>query len=171
MEETEYKANKPDISGFLVCQGAKCMCKYGTSPGELLVKTQSKHYVNDTEGVQKPIASHLDIGSPFKPPFFGSCSKMQNKACAPAITEWKDFYEDVELSHGGMPLLDKSKCTCSIGSPQCINIIDHGQKGSASGENAAKADENVHSQLNPLVNPKAIDDTNPYEGVQLSGES
>lgn len=171
MEETEYKTSKAEISGFVVCQGAKCMCKFGTAPGNLLVLTQAKHFVNDPQGVQKPIASHLDIGATFKPPFFGSCSKMNNKPCTPAITAWKDYYEDVELSHGGMPLIDKSTGTCAMGSSGCISIIDHGQKGSASGANAEKANERVHSQINPLVNPKAIDDNDPFEGVQLNGES
>jgi hypothetical protein len=171
MEETEYTTSKAEKSGFLVCQGAQCMCKFGSNPAELLVLTQTKHYVNDNAGSQKLIASHLDIGVPYKPPFFGSCKKMLNKPCNPVITAWKEYYEDVELSHGGMPLLDKSTCTCAIGTPDCINIIQHGQKGSASGANAANAEEKVHSQINPLVNPKAIDDKDPFAGVNLTGES
>jgi hypothetical protein len=34
----------------LVCHGATCQCKFGTTPDKLAVKTQSKRYINEKDG-------------------------------------------------------------------------------------------------------------------------
>lgn len=50
----------------LVCQGALCMCNFGTAPDKLKVKTQSKRYINDKDGADKLMATHMDIGKTFE---------------------------------------------------------------------------------------------------------
>ena len=137
----------------LVCHSAICQCKFGTTPDTIEVKSQSRHFINDN-GKQKLIANTIDIGQPFKINTFGSCKKMNNGPCKPAITEWKGFYDKVTLSNGGKPLLEDSKGTCAVGAPGCIDIIFHGQVAQPGPKNAAKAKEETQSQLNPLVNLK-----------------
>jgi len=134
----------------LVCHGAICQCKYGTTPDKISVKSQTRHYINDS-GTQKLMANTKDIGQPFELNTFGSCKKMNNNPCQPAITEWKDFYEAVTLINKGHPLLEDSKGTCAVGGPQSIDIKFHGQVAQPGPKNVAKADKDVQSQLNPLV--------------------
>lgn len=50
----------------LVCQGATCQCKFGTTPDKLTVKTQSKRYINEKDGSKKLMATHVDIGPTFE---------------------------------------------------------------------------------------------------------
>ncbi len=135
----------------LVCHGALCLCKYGTMPDTLDVQSQTRHFIND-KGRQKLIGNTLDLGIPFQTKTFGSCKKMNNAPCAPAVTEWKGFYDKVTLSNGGKPLLKDSTGTCAVGTPGCISILFHGQVAEPGAANAAKANQAVQSILNPLVN-------------------
>jgi hypothetical protein len=135
----------------LVCHGAICQCKFGTTPDTLNVKSQSRHFINDN-GQQKLIANTLDIGQPFKINTFGSCKMLNNGPCKPAVTAWQGFYEKVTLSNSGKPLQEKSTATCAVGAPGCIAITFHGQVAQPSTKNVAKANEEAQSQLNPLVN-------------------
>lgn len=138
----------------LVCHGATCLCKWGTAPDKLDVRSQTRHFIND-KGRQKLIANTIDVGLPFQAKTFGSCKKMNNAPCAPAVTEWKGFYESVTLSNGGKPLLEDSKATCAVGTPGCIEILQHGQNAGPGAAAAKKADKDAQSQLNPLVCPDA----------------
>lgn len=140
----------------LVCNGAICQCKFGTTPDKLKVK-QTDYYVNDSNGSEKSIANTMDIGQPFEANTFGSCKKMNNNPCKPAVTEWKDFYDNVTLQNGGKILLENSKATCAVGGSPCIDITFHGQTASVTQHHAAKAEENKQSQLNPIVNVKELD--------------
>ncbi|WP_118951998.1 DUF4280 domain-containing protein [Taibaiella helva] len=137
----------------MVCNGAICQCKFGTTPDKLKVK-QKDYYINDTEGSQKAIGNTMDIGQPFEANTFGSCKKMNNNPCKPAITEWKDFYDKVTLQNGGKVLLENSKATCAVGGSPCVDITFHGQTASPSQQQAAKANENVQATLNPAINLK-----------------
>lgn len=60
----------------LVCQGATCNCKFGTTPDKLKVLTQNKHYINEEEPKEKLVATTADIGSTFEKNTFGLC-KLQ----------------------------------------------------------------------------------------------
>ncbi len=114
-------------SGHLVCVGAQCQCKFGTAPAKLKVLSQDKHFLNDDKLKKKLMATSKEIGQPFDPPFFGSCSKMNNSPCAVALSEWAEYYDKIKLKNGAMPLLEGSKGTCSVGAKDCITIIWHGQ--------------------------------------------
>ncbi|WP_118975053.1 DUF4280 domain-containing protein [Taibaiella koreensis] len=149
----------------LVCNGAMCQCKFGTTPDKLKVK-QTDYYINDSDGSQKSIANTMDIGQPFQANTFGSCKKMNNNPCKPAITEWKDFYDKVTLQNGGKILLENSKATCTVGGSPCVDITFHGQTAAVAAQNTAKAKEEVGSQLNPLVNLKTVEEKQPVLPTQ-----
>ncbi|RFM30009.1 DUF4280 domain-containing protein [Deminuibacter soli] len=138
----------------LVCQGAVCQCKFGTTPDKLKVKSQQGYYVNDKDGAQKPIANTKDIGQPFEANTFGSCKKMNNNSCKPNITAWKDFYDQVTLPNNGKILLENSKAVCAVAGSPCIDITFHGQTAAITAAHAQKANNDVQSQLNPLMNAK-----------------
>jgi hypothetical protein len=77
------------------------------------------------------------------------------------ITKWSGVYEKVILSNKGKILLEDSKATCPIGGPDCISITKHGQKTEGSSQNSKNANGEVHSQLNPMVNIKKMEERNP----------
>lgn len=139
----------------LVCQGALCRCNFGTTPDKLKVLTQNKRYINDKEGSQKLMATHMDIGKTFEKNTFGSCAKLNNNPCQVVVTQWSGFYEKIILQdNNGKALLEDSKATCPIGSPDCITILNHGQTAEASQKNVDNADEEVLAELVPFVNIK-----------------
>lgn len=146
-------ANK---TGFIICAGALCVCKFGKSPAKFKVLTQKKHYINDPQGGQKLMATHKELGQPFESPFFGSCSKMNNNACKVNVTEWSDFYDKVTIETGGHPLIDSSKATCPTGAKDCITVSWHGQVASPAVQDVQNSDSNVTAQINPLVNAKTL---------------
>lgn len=136
----------------LVCQGALCRCNFGTTPDKLKVLTQSKRFINDKEGSQKLMATHMDIGKTFEKNTFGTCAKLNNNACQVVVTQWSGFYEKITLQdNNGKALLEDSKATCPIGSPDCITIINHGQTVEASAKNVENADKEVLAELFPFV--------------------
>ncbi|KLT67166.1 DUF4280 domain-containing protein [Pedobacter sp. BMA] len=151
----------------IVVQGATCQCKYGTAPDKLKVLTQEKHYVNDMDGGQKLIASHVDIGMTFEKNTFGQCKLQPNgggyNPCVPALTEWKEQYKDMVLINSGQVLVEDSKGVCSISGSPCISITKTGQKGQPSQQNVDNADEDQQSQINPLVNMKELNKQSFYE--------
>lgn len=134
----------------LVCNGAVCQCKFGTTPDKLKVK-QTDYFINEKAPSQKSIANTLDIGQPFEANTFGSCKKMNNNPCKPAITEWQGFYNKVTLQNGGKVLLEDSKGVCAVGGSPCVEISFHGQTAEMSGENAEKADKQTVLVLCPLL--------------------
>lgn len=139
----------------LVCQGALCRCNFGTTPDKLKVLTQNKRYINDKEGSQKLMATHMDIGKTFEKNTFGSCAKLNNNPCQVVVTQWSGFYEKIILQdNNGKALLEDSKATCPIGNPDCITILNHGQTAEASQKNVDNADEEVLAELVPFVNIK-----------------
>lgn len=144
--------SKPEISGILVCKGAICNCTMapGVPSMPMEVITQQKYYINDDQGAQKLIATDLEktvASLNFRTCKPGTPSSMP---CA-ATLEWKDFYENVELPNGGKPLLDISTAQCSTGGGM-ITIFNHGQTPSMPATAMEDADEDVHGQLNPMVN-------------------
>ena len=142
----------------IVVQGATVKCKFSVEPklDKLKVKTQSKHYANDKDAADKLIATDNDIGQTLEKNTFGKCKMQPNGSgdflpCQAVITKWSGFYEKVTLSNQGKILLEDSKGTCPIGGPDCILIDNHGQKAEVSEQNVKKANPQVNSQINPLV--------------------
>jgi len=143
----------------LVCQGALCKCKFGSTPDKLKVLTQSKRYINDKDGSEKLMATHKDIGKTFEKNTFGSCAKMNNNPCQVVVTEWSGFYEKITLEDNkGKALLEDSKATCPIGSKDCITIIKHGQIAEPSAKNVKNASPQAVAELCPLIDLLDEDD-------------
>lgn len=132
----------------LVCQGAVCRCQFGTTPDHLMVKTQSKRYINDKDGAEKLMATHVDIGATFKKNTFGSCAKMNNNPCAPAVTKWEGYYENITIEDNkGKALLEDSKATCAVSGTASIDIVFHGQTAEPSRQNVKNARPEVLAQV------------------------
>lgn len=142
----------------LVCQGAVCQCKFGSTPDKLKVKSQQVHYINDKDGAEKPLANTKDIGQPFEANTFGSCKKMNNYPCKPTITAWSGFYDKVVLPGGSNILLEDSKATCATGGKDCIDIIFHGQTADMTKQDAGKADKAIQTHLNPLMDVQKVEE-------------
>ncbi len=145
-------------SKHYVCQGAECECIFGNSPDKLLVKTHTKHYINDKNMIYKLRATTLDIGTTFEKNSFGSCSKKNNNPCTAFITQWENhsfkvYYEDIG---GGWALLEDSIASCPVGGNGCIKIIHHGQKQEVTAQNFLNVNWDILTQINPLVNPEDL---------------
>ncbi len=146
----------------VVVQGGTCQCKHSESPQTdvLKVKTQTKHYANESDGSKKLIATHKDIGQTLEKNTFGKC-KLQptssgNLPCQAVITQWTGAYKKVTYQeNGGNPLLEDAKATCPIGGPDCITIKDHGQKAEVTQQNEKNADDKVMAILYPFGDLKA----------------
>lgn len=161
----------------VVVHGAACKCKFSEKPQTdvLQVKTQSRHFANDKDGSQKLIATDKDVGQTLKKNTFGKCKLQPTssgyKPCQAVITQWSGFYEDTVLSNQGKILLEDSKATCPIGGADCISIDNHGQKTEGSKKNADNANEDVHSQLNPMTNIKEMSaPVATHEGIEDSSQ-
>jgi len=141
--------------GHVVVDGAMCKCKFGDFPDVFVVQSQQKGYIND-DAQKKLIANTMDLGTPFKAKTFGQCKLQPTgssfKPCMPAITQWQDFYDKVLLSNQGQILTEKSKATCAIAGSPCVEFTWHGQTASGGGGQNEEIDEEIQSQLNPLVN-------------------
>lgn len=143
----------------LVCQGATCQCKFGTTPDKLKVKTQNKRYINDKDGKEKLTATHKDIGKTFEKNNFGSCAKMNNNPCQVVVTEWSGYYEKIVIEDNkGKVLLEDSKATCPIGGKDCIDIVNHGQKREVTSRNFKNADNDVLVEICPFIDFMEISD-------------
>ncbi|RAV30763.1 DUF4280 domain-containing protein [Sinomicrobium soli] len=144
-------------SGKIVCQGALCECRYGDFPDTLQVVSKHKEYVNESDGSDKMIATHMDVGQPFEKKTFGQCKLQPTpggyKPCQVQVAEWQDFYEKVTLSNGGKVLTEKSKATCPVAGAPCITVSFHGQTASPTSQQMEQADEETHVMLNPFAAP------------------
>lgn len=135
----------------LVCQGAVCRCDFGTTTDKLMVKTQSKRYINDKDGKEKLMATHVDIGATFENNSFGSCKKLNNGPCAPVVTKWEGFYDQIIVQdNNGKALLEDSKATCAVSNTSSIKITFHGQTAEPTQQNVNNARPEVLAQLVPL---------------------
>ncbi|KAA1243335.1 DUF4280 domain-containing protein [Aquimarina sp. RZ0] len=141
----------------LVCHSAQCNCKFGDFPDILQVSTHKKHYINDTNGAQKLIATNMELGQPFTVNTFGQCKLQPTgssfKPCQPMITAWDGFYDKVEIAeNGGYPLLESSKATCAIAGSPCVSILMHGQVAVPGVSNFEETpeDQTIAQQLNPI---------------------
>ncbi|MCF6350554.1 MAG: DUF4280 domain-containing protein [Flavobacteriaceae bacterium] len=150
-------------TGHVVVEGAICKCKFGFTPDSLVVQTQNKAFINDSVASKKLIGNTMDLGIPFQAKTFGKCKLQPTSSshlpCVPAITQWTDFYDKVYLSNNGQILTEKSKATCAIAGSPCIEFIWHGQTAGIASTAIEEADEEVQSQLNPLVNTKKMEES------------
>lgn len=147
----------------IVVQGAICKCQFGQIPDKIKVLSHKKEYANDKDASKKLIVTTLEIGSTtLENNTFGNCPKMGNPPppCKPMITEWKEYYDKVQLSNKGYIILEDSKAVCAIAGTPCIEIIDHGQRTEPSQQNFKNADKDVQTQINPLVDTQEILDNN-----------
>lgn len=144
----------------IVVQGAVCKCQFGQVPDKIKVLSHQKEYANDKDASKKLIVTTKEIGgATLEKNTFGNCTKLPGSPpppCKPMITEWKDFYEAVELSNGGNIILEDSKAICAIAGTPCIEIIDHGQRTEASKQNFRNANNDVQQQINPLINTRKL---------------
>ncbi|CAZ94483.1 MULTISPECIES: DUF4280 domain-containing protein [Flavobacteriaceae] len=159
---------KPEKNGILVCKGAICNCTMapGVPSLPMEVITQQKYYINDDQGTQKLIAT--DLEKTVASVNFTTCKPgtPSSMPCA-ANLEWSGFYENIELPNGGKPLLDTSTAQCSAGGGT-ITIFNHGQTISIPASTLEDADEDIHSQLNPMVNLGTAKYRNEdYDGIEL----
>ncbi|MDR2237054.1 MAG: DUF4280 domain-containing protein [Chryseobacterium sp.] len=154
----------------LVCQGAICKCQFGTAPDKLMVKTQSKRYINDKEGSDKLMATHVDIGATFEKNTFGSCAKMNNNPCTPSVTQWEGYYENITVEdNGGKALQEDSKATCAVSGTPSIEIIFHGQTAEPMQQNVENARPEVVAQLLPVEEDNTEYIYYTKEGLYLGG--
>lgn len=151
----------------VVVQGATLKCKFSVEPKTdiLEVKTHSKHFANDKEAEKKLIATDKEIGQTLKKNTFGKCKIQPNGSgdylpCQATITKWTGFYDKITLSNKGKILVEDSKGTCPIGGPDCIEVVKHGQKAEVAKQHIEKANPDVLKQINPLLDPKDLDDNN-----------
>jgi len=145
-----------------VVQGAICKCNLSEKlqTDKLKVKTQSKHFGNDKDS-DKLIATTKELGKTLEKNTFGNCLKQplgnnQYNVCAVDITKWSGFYEKVTLSNQGQKLLEDSKATCSMGTPDCIEIINHGQTAEPSEQNFKNINPMIHNLINPMVDVREM---------------
>lgn len=146
--------------GHIVVDGALCKCKFGNSLDTLVVLSQKKGYINDSGGSKKLIATTMDLGTPLKSKTFGQCKLQPSNTgflpCIPAIIKWQDSFGKVILSNQGEILTEKSKAICAISGMPCIEFTWHGQTANIESNDIDSADEEILSQLNPLVNIKKM---------------
>ncbi|MFC3158879.1 protein of unknown function [Chryseobacterium arachidis] len=143
----------------IVVQGALCKCQFGQAPDKLKVLSHEKEYANDKDASKKLIVTTKEIGgATFEKNTFGNCTKMGSPPppCKIMVTEWKEYYDKVQLSNGGYIILEDSKAVCAVDGTPCIEIIDHGQRAEASQQNFKNADQDVQQQINPLVDSSEV---------------
>ena len=113
--------------------GAQMMCEFGASPMPLAVIPEGA-IVNATA-----TAATIMECEPFvNIPPFGICNSPSNPAavaakaagatapCTPVTTPWVPGAPTVLIN--GMPALtSESRCSCALGVPECISIVEPGQ--------------------------------------------
>ncbi|MFV0329235.1 MAG: DUF4280 domain-containing protein [Dysgonomonas sp.] len=149
----------------IVVEGAICKCQFGNKPDKIKVISHQKEYANDG----KLMVTTLEIGAAtLEANCFGTCPKLGSPPppCKPVITEWQDFYEEVTLSNGGQIILKSSRAICAVAGSACIEFMDDGQIEEIAQQNFDNADEEMHSQLNPLIDIADIGCPEPLnEGI------
>ncbi|MBS7232180.1 DUF4280 domain-containing protein [Flavobacterium psychroterrae] len=147
-----------------VVQGAVCQCKFSekNQTDILQVKTQSRHFANDSEGVKKLIATDKEIGQCMQKNTLGNCKNQPSGStfllCVVDVTEWKDVKKNVTYSNQGKALLEDSKATCRKGLPNCITIKNHGQTAELTQKDVQKSDPEILAEILPGVNFSDLDD-------------
>ncbi|WP_282133530.1 DUF4280 domain-containing protein [Cellulophaga baltica] len=156
---------------FLVCTGAMCQCKQGFTPDSLNVLSQNKYYINDQGGSTKLIGNTMDLGLPFKAGTFGMCKLQPNGSsynpCIPSITGWDGAYEKAVLGNGGQILTEESKGICAIAGSPVIEFITNGQMGAPQASNFEDTSDEIHQQLNPMVQMEEILKNDLFDNIEV----
>ena len=64
-------------------------------------------------------------------------------------------------------MLEDSKATCSMGTPDCIEIINHGQIAEPSVQNFKRANPDVQNKINPLLGLDEVEKEKPdFNGIE-----
>jgi len=119
--------------GELVVMGAQMMCEFGAAPMPLAVIPEGAMVTATT-----PAATIMECEPIVNIPPFGICNSPSNPAavaakaagatvpCTPVTTPWLPGAPTVQIN--GMPALTSdSRCSCALGLPECISIIEPGQ--------------------------------------------
>ncbi|MDR7369754.1 DUF4280 domain-containing protein [Flavobacterium aquidurense] len=147
-----------------VVQGATCQCKFSEAPETdiLLVKTHSKHYANDSDGKEKLIATDKEVKQTMQKNTFGKCKNQPSPSgplpCVIDITQWSGVDEKATYSNKGKALLEDSKATCKMGTPDCITIKNHGQTANLTEKNIKNSSPQILAEILPGVNFHDLDD-------------
>lgn len=146
----------------VVVDGATCKCKFSVNKQTdiLLVKSQNKHFANDKGANKKLVATTKETGQTLQKNTFGQCLKQPigntYMLCQVIIEKWSNYFKKITLSNQGKILVEDSKATCSVGGPDCIEIIKHGQIAEVGQQEMQKADQDTLKQINPLLNPEDL---------------
>lgn len=147
-----------------VVQGATCQCNLSAAPETdiLLVKSQTRHYANDSDAHKKLIATDKEVGQTMKKNTFGKCTNQPRGTdyalCVVDITEWKGSNEKVIYTNQGKALLENSKATCSFGLPDCISIVNHGQTAELTEKNIKNSSPQILAEILPGINFSDLQD-------------
>jgi hypothetical protein len=107
-----------------IVEGAMCVCKFGTTPGILIVLDQPFAHING----KKLISTTTNLGNVFQPPGFTVCkASVLPKPCIPTVVQWSNAFEKLKVRKTGAVLINESKGTCALGCPDCIQFITTGQ--------------------------------------------
>ena len=119
--------------GELVVMGAMMMCEWGAAPMPLAVIPEGAMVVATT-----PAATIMECEPFVNIPPCGICNSPMNPAavaakaagatvpCTPTTTPWVPGAPTVLIN--GMPALTaESRCTCALGGPESISIVEPGQ--------------------------------------------
>ncbi len=138
-EQKKEDSNKTVKPGMLVCYGALCQCSNGTIPTQLLVTSNRKYYVNDSQGAQKLVATIKD--NQVMNLNFGICKNGSNPPppCAADLL-WTKEHTAVKLKIQGSEvaaLSENSEATCKKFGGK-VNILQNGQIPQVSAPNIDK---------------------------------
>jgi hypothetical protein len=160
-----------------VVQGATCKCQFaqdGSKTDKIKVKTHNKHFGNEKEASDKPLATTKELGQTLEKNTFGNCLNQplgnnQYNVCAVNITKWEPVHEKVTLSNQGKILLENSKATCSFGAPNCIKITNHGQIAEPGEQNFKNMNPMIHNLINPMADVREMyEQEAKHEGIKFN---
>lgn len=139
---------------FIVDQ-ALCMCQYGVAPGKIMVTDQSFFFMNGS----KLVATTMTIGNAMYPPGFGSCkiNPMFPKPCMPAIVQWSNPFQKLQIGQGSYAITNQSKGTCASGGTDCIQFLQSGQIPVPGVPKMKEATAEQQESIDPVGEPAGLD--------------
>ena len=87
----------------------------------------------------------------------------------PAITQWQDPYDKVDLSNMGQILTEESKAICTIAAAPCVSFTFHGQVATGEPLESSEEQEEVLCYLDPLASEvvlEEVDGTLPVQTIE-----
>jgi hypothetical protein len=141
---------------IFIVENALCMCKFGTTPGFLKITDQKFAHING----KKLIATTMNLGNVFQPPAFTVCNASPpfSRPCAPAVVQWSNAFGKVKVNRIAAILTDKSKGTCALGCPDCIEFVTTGQIALPGLPQMKEATSALQGDLDPLGESLALNE-------------